>query len=115
MSRRIDKPWGHEEIWAETESYIGKILAIRRDARLSLQYHVVKDESIRVLSGRMRLELEDDAGAIVATELGPGGSARIPSGRKHRFTALEDCELVEVSTPELDDVVRLDDDYGRAI
>jgi mannose-6-phosphate isomerase-like protein (cupin superfamily) len=113
MPRRVDKPWGHEEIWAETERYVGKILAIRRDARLSLQYHQLKDESIRVLSGRMRLELEDDAGAMVSTELGAGQSARIPTGRKHRFTALEDCELVEVSTPELDDVVRIDDDYGR--
>ena len=113
MSRRVDKPWGHEEIWAETERYVGKILAIRRDARLSLQYHEVKDESIRVLSGRLRLELEDDAGAIVSSELGPGASARIPARRKHRFTALEDCELVEVSTPELDDVIRIDDDYGR--
>ena len=113
MPRRVDKPWGHEEIWAETERYAAKILAIRRDARLSLQYHQVKDESIRVLSGRMRLELEDDAGNMVSTELGAGQSARIPAGRKHRFTALEDCELVEVSTPELDDVVRIDDDYGR--
>lgn len=114
MPRRVDKPWGHEEVWAETERYVGKILAIRRDARLSLQYHEVKDESIRVLSGRMRLELEDAGGAMVETELAAGESARIPTGRRHRFTALEDCELVEVSTPELDDVVRVDDDYGRS-
>lgn len=114
MSRRVEKPWGHEEIWAETERYVGKIIAIRRDARLSLQYHEVKDEWIRVLSGRMRLELEDDAGRMVSTELARGESARIPTGRKHRFTALDDCELVEVSTPELEDVVRIDDDYGRS-
>ncbi len=114
MSRHVDKPWGHEVIWAETERYVGKILAIRKDERLSLQYHQVKDESIRVLSGRIKLELEDETGTLVATELSPGASARIPPGRRHRFTALEDCELVEVSTPELDDVVRIDDDYGRA-
>jgi mannose-6-phosphate isomerase-like protein (cupin superfamily) len=113
MSRRVEKPWGHEEIWAETERYVGKILAIRRDARLSLQYHEIKDESIRVLRGRMRLELENDAGTMTESELGPGECARIPTGRKHRFVAIEDCELVEVSTPELDDVVRVDDDYGR--
>ena len=114
MSRHVDKPWGHEVIWAETERYVGKILTIRKGERLSLQYHQVKDESIRVLSGRIKLELEDETGTLVATELSPGASVRIPPGRRHRFTALEDCELVEVSTPELDDVVRIDDDYGRA-
>ncbi len=114
MPRRVEKPWGHEEIWAETERYVGKILAIRKDERLSLQYHEVKDESIRVLSGRLRLDLEDESGELVVRELAPGESARILSGRRHRFTALEDCELVEVSTPELDDVVRLADDYARS-
>jgi mannose-6-phosphate isomerase-like protein (cupin superfamily) len=114
MPRRVDKPWGHEEIWAETERYVGKILAIRKDQRLSLQYHEIKDESIRVVAGRLQLELENDAGELVVSELAPGESARIPTGRRHRFTALEDCELVEVSTPELDDVVRVSDDYGRS-
>jgi len=114
MPRRVEKPWGHEEIWAETERYVGKVLAIRKNARLSLQYHQVKDESIRVLSGRLQLELEDASGELVVSELAPGESTRIPSGRRHRFAALEDCELVEVSTPELDDVVRLSDDYGRS-
>ena len=113
MSRRVEKPWGHEEIWAETDRYVGKILAIRKGHRLSLQYHEVKDETILVISGRLGLELEDDEGELVKSELGPGASRRVLAGRKHRFAAVEDCELVEVSTPELDDVVRLEDDYKR--
>lgn len=110
----MEKPWGHEEIWAETERYVGKRLCIRKDHRLSLQYHRVKDESILVVSGRMRLELENDAGQLEITELGAGENRRILPGRRHRFCALEDCELIEVSTPELDDIVRLEDDHGRA-
>jgi len=113
MARRVDKPWGHEDIWAETDRYVGKILAIRAGKRLSLQYHEVKDESIRVIRGRLRLELENDAGELETEELGPGESRRIATGRRHRFSAIEDCELVEVSSPELDDVVRVEDDYGR--
>lgn len=113
MTRRVDKPWGHEEIWAETDRYVGKVLAIREGQRLSLQYHEVKDETILVIRGRLRLELEDEAGEIRACELGRGESRRIVPGRRHRFAAIEDCELIEVSTPELDDVVRIADDYGR--
>ena len=113
VARRVDKPWGHEEIWAETERYAGKILSIRAGQRLSLQLHQKKDESIYVISGRLRLSLENDAGALEETDLAPGCSRRIPTGRRHRFEALEDVRLVEVSTPELDDVVRFEDDYGR--
>jgi mannose-6-phosphate isomerase-like protein (cupin superfamily) len=113
MSRRVEKPWGHEEIWAETDRYVGKILAIRKGQRLSLQYHEVKDETLRVLSGKLGLELENDQGELEMLELEPGASRRVLAGRKHRFSAIEDCELIEVSTPELDDVVRLEDDYGR--
>ena len=113
MARRVDKPWGHEEIWAENERYVGKILVIKQGCRLSLQLHRKKDESIRVLSGLLRLELEDDSGELVTEELGPGEARHIALGRRHRFGAVEDTELVEVSTPDLDDVVRLEDDYGR--
>jgi mannose-6-phosphate isomerase len=114
MARRVPKPWGHEDIWAENKRYVGKILAIRAGKRLSLQYHEVKDETILVLRGRLRLELENDRGEIESLELGPGESRHIAPGRRHRFGAIEDTELVEVSTPELDDVVRVEDDFGRA-
>jgi mannose-6-phosphate isomerase-like protein (cupin superfamily) len=111
--RRIDKPWGHELIWAETERYVGKVIAIEAGRRLSLQLHRVKDESIFVVSGRMLLLLEDDGGAVRTEELGPGDFRRVAAGRRHRFEALDPVQLIEVSTPELDDVVRLEDDFGR--
>jgi mannose-6-phosphate isomerase len=114
MLRRVGKPWGHEDIWAQTTRYVGKILSIRGGQRLSLQYHQVKDESILVLRGRLQLELENERGEIEVAELVPGEGRHIPPGRRHRFAALEDCELVEVSTPELEDIVRLEDDFGRA-
>jgi mannose-6-phosphate isomerase-like protein (cupin superfamily) len=110
---RVEKPWGHERIWAHTDRYVGKLLVIETGKRLSLQYHRIKDETILVLRGVLRLELEDDSGALVAHELGPGEHRRIPTGRRHRFSAIERAELVEVSTPELDDVVRIEDDFGR--
>ncbi len=111
--RRVDKPWGHERIWAHTERYVGKILVIEAGRRLSLQRHVVKDESILVLSGRLRLYLEDDGGVVQVEELGPGAARHVATGRIHRYEAIERCELAEVSTPELDDVVRIEDDFGR--
>jgi mannose-6-phosphate isomerase-like protein (cupin superfamily) len=112
--RRVDKPWGHELIWAHTDRYVGKILVIEAGQRLSLQRHLVKDESILVSSGRLRLHLEDDEGTVVVEELGPGAYRRVPTGRIHRYEAIDRCTLIEVSTPELDDVVRLEDDFGRA-
>jgi mannose-6-phosphate isomerase len=111
--RRVDKPWGHELIWAHTEHYVGKILVIETGRRLSLQRHEIKDETILVMSGRLRLFLEDDDGVVRASELGPGAFRRVRTGRIHRYEAIERCELVEVSTPELDDVIRLEDDFGR--
>jgi mannose-6-phosphate isomerase len=113
LPRRVEKPWGHEEIWAETERYVGKILVIETGRRLSFQYHEVKDEWIRVLSGRLLLTLEDDRGEIVERELGPGEAAHVAPLRRHRYAAIERVELIEVSTPELTDVVRLEDDFGR--
>jgi mannose-6-phosphate isomerase-like protein (cupin superfamily) len=111
--RRVDKPWGHEEIWAHTDRYVGKLLVIEAGKRLSLQRHEVKDESILVREGRLRLSLEDADGIVREHVLGPGEYRRIPTGRIHRFEAIDRCELVEVSTPELDDVIRLEDDFGR--
>jgi mannose-6-phosphate isomerase-like protein (cupin superfamily) len=112
-ARRVEKPWGFELVWAHTDRYAGKLLVIRAGKRLSLQYHERKDESIYVLRGRMALHLADEGGELRVHELGPGDHCRIPAGRTHRFEALEDVELVEVSTPELDDVVRVADDFGR--
>lgn len=111
--RRVDKPWGHELIWAQTDRYVGKILVIEAGRRLSLQRHLVKDESIYVAAGRLKLYLEDDEGTVCVEELGPGETRRVPTGRIHRYEAIDRCELIEVSTPELDDVVRLEDDFGR--
>jgi mannose-6-phosphate isomerase-like protein (cupin superfamily) len=111
--RRVEKPWGHELIWAHTDRYVGKLLVIETGKRLSLQKHLHKDESIFVVRGKLRLVLEDEGGALREIDLGPGEHRRIPTGRVHRFVALERVELMEVSTPELDDVVRLADDFGR--
>jgi quercetin dioxygenase-like cupin family protein len=111
--RRVDKPWGHELIWAHTDRYVGKILVIETGKRLSLQRHLVKDESILVSAGLLRLHLEDDEGTISIEELGPGEHRHVATGRVHRYEAIERCTLIEVSTPELDDVVRLEDDFGR--
>jgi len=113
LARRVDKPWGHEVIWAQTDRYVGKILVIETGRRLSLQRHEIKDETILVRSGRLRLFLEDDDGVVRENELGPGEHRHVPTGRIHRYEAIERCELIEVSTPELDDVVRLEDDFGR--
>ena len=111
--RRVTKPWGHELIWALTDRYCGKILVIETGRRLSLQYHERKDESIWVMSGRLLLHLEDETGTLTTRELGPGEGAHVAVGRRHRYEALERVELLEVSTPEIEDVVRLSDDYGR--
>ena len=93
--------------------YVGKILVLEAGRRLSWQYHETKDEWIHLLEGRLRLTLEDDRGDVEDHELGPGDSAHVATGRRHRFEAIETCRIVEVSTPELGDVVRLEDDFGR--
>jgi mannose-6-phosphate isomerase len=112
-TRRVDKPWGHELIWAHTDKYVGKVLVIEAGKRLSLQRHEIKDETIYVASGRLRLFLEDGEGTVRIEELGPGEHRHVPTGRIHRYEAIERCELFEVSTTELDDVIRLEDDFGR--
>jgi len=108
----VNKPWGHENIWALTEKYVGKILHINKGQQLSRQYHKVKDESIYVLKGLLILELGEDP--IEVKILKEGENYRITPNTVHRFRSLYDpVTLVEVSTPEIDDVVRLQDDYGR--
>ena len=114
MTRRVDKPWGHEEIWAETDRYVGKLLCINAGHKLSLQHHEIKDETIRMLQGVMDLEIENEHGSMETIRMTTGMTAHIAPYRIHRMVAVTDVELVEVSTPELDDVVRHQDDYGRS-
>lgn len=113
MSRYVEKPWGSELIWTHTDRYVGKLISVNAGQRLSLQFHRVKDESIYVVAGTLNLHLENDDGEVEQMTMGPGEFRRVPTGRVHRFEAITDVELIEVSTPELDDVVRLEDDYGR--
>jgi quercetin dioxygenase-like cupin family protein len=109
---RVPKPWGHELIWAHTDRYVGKVLHIDAGQKLSLQFHNFKDETIHMLSGRMNFEVEENGVMVVRTLL-PGDSYHIPPKAKHRMEAEETCEVLEASTPHLDDVVRLQDAYGR--
>ena len=114
MSDVVPKPWGHELIWAKTERYVGKILHIKAGEALSLQYHRVKDETIMVLSGRMQLVSYADGEEPASRELAPREPVHITPGLRHRMIAIEDTDVLEVSTPELEDVVRLEDRYGRS-
>ncbi len=111
--KKVEKPWGYELIWAHTEKYVGKILHINQGESLSYQYHEIKDETVHLLRGAMELEVEAE-GQRRTLSLKPGDSFHIPPGMKHRMRAVQDCDVLEVSTPELDDVVRLEDRYGRA-
>lgn len=111
--RRVSKPWGHELVFAENERYAGKILHLDAGQCLSLQYHERKDETLYVLSGDVRLEVGED-GAMKKVRLKAGEAFRIRPGVRHRLSADRAAEIVEVSSPELDDVVRLEDRYGRA-
>jgi mannose-6-phosphate isomerase-like protein (cupin superfamily) len=110
----VEKPWGHELIWARTDRYVGKILHIKAGEALSLQYHRVKDETIMLLSGRMQLVSYVDGEPPRERVLEPRDPVHIAPGLRHRMVAIEDTDVLEVSTPELDDVVRLEDRYGRA-
>lgn len=114
VARRVEKPWGHEEIWAEAAGYVGKVLFIREGHRLSLQHHAVKHETIRVARGLLELTRDDGQGGLRVELLQVGESTEIPPGTRHRMRAITDLEIFEVSTAELDDVVRHEDDYGRA-
>ena len=111
---RVDKPWGYELIFAHTDRYVGKILHINPGKALSLQYHRIKDETLYLLAGEYELEVEED-GKMVRHQITPGDTYHIEPTTTHRMTTGETpCDILEVSTPELDDVVRLEDRYGRA-
>ena len=111
--KKIDKPWGYELLWAITEKYVGKILFIRKGHSLSLQYHSIKDETLMVQEGKLLLEIHSGGDKVEEIIMTPETSYRILPLTKHRMKALEDSKVYEVSTPELDDVVRISDEYGR--
>ena len=111
--RRVVKPWGWELVWAEAEDYVAKLLFVKAGESLSLQYHEVKDESWLVQEGRATLELGEVGGELEAIEIGPGDTFRYRPRTVHRVTAIEDTLVVEVSTNDLADVVRMEDRYGR--
>src|SRR2546426_816189 len=113
LPQRVEKPWGHELLWAWGRHYAAKILHIEAGCRLSLQYHLVKEETLLLLSGRILVEMESPNGTMERREAAMGQVFHIPPGCKHRMSALETSDVLEVSTPELDDLVRVQDDFGR--
>jgi mannose-6-phosphate isomerase len=110
---RVEKPWGYELHWAKTDRYVGKVLHVKAGHALSLQYHNRKDETIYLYSGKMLFEIGEQNGPLTRREMKPGDSVHVTPKTVHRMTAIEDCDILEVSTPDLDDVVRLEDRYGR--
>jgi mannose-6-phosphate isomerase len=112
--KRVDKPWGYELVYAATASYCGKIIFIRGGEELSLQFHRTKDETLYVYTGRVEFEIGEPGKPIDIEVIAPGHAFHLAPGTVHRLRALEDTVILEVSTPELDDVVRLEDRYGRA-
>jgi mannose-6-phosphate isomerase len=111
---KVDKPWGYELRWAITDRYLGKVLHINKGHALSLQFHEQKDEAQYVLRGAIDMELGGADGALTTRRMTAGDTLHITPGIRHRLTAVEDTDIFEVSTPEIDDVVRLEDRYGRA-
>ena len=112
--KRVEKPWGHELIWAESEFYVGKILHVRAGHSISLQYHEIKHESWLIRSGSAIVELAARVGdELEQIDAQPGDTFSFPPGTVHRITAVENVDVFEVSTPHLDDVVRIEDLYGR--
>ncbi|HTI37830.1 MAG TPA: hypothetical protein VL484_09745 [Vicinamibacterales bacterium] len=109
---KVEKPWGYELHWAKTERYVGKLIHVNAGHALSLQYHNLKDETIFLWTGRMLFEIKEDD-RLVAREMVPGQAVHVTPKTVHRMTAITDCDIFEVSTPELHDVVRLEDRYGR--
>jgi quercetin dioxygenase-like cupin family protein len=110
---RVEKPWGFELWWARTDRYVGKLIHVNKGHALSLQYHNQKDETIFVHAGRILFEVQDGE-SLTSRELGPGDAVHIAPPTVHRMTAIEDTDIFEVSTPEVEDVVRLEDRYGRS-
>jgi len=113
LPQRIEKPWGYEVLFASTPRYAGKIIFIKKGHRVSLQYHRKKEESLYLYQGEAKMEIETPDG-IMSSTIQAGESIHIPPHTKHRLEAIQDSTFLEVSTPELEDVVRVEDDYGRA-
>ena len=111
--RRIEKPWGYELIWAETDQYVGKILHVTAGEALSLQYHEIKDETLFLLRGSLLLQAGKLEEELIDHRMLEGQRFHVSSRTAHRMIAETDCDILEVSTPYLDDVVRLEDRYGR--
>jgi mannose-6-phosphate isomerase-like protein (cupin superfamily) len=111
---RVDKPWGYEIRWAITDRYLGKILHVNKGEALSLQYHERKDECILLVKGAIDLEFGPDEQRLETVRMRAGDTIHITPGTRHRMTAIEDADIFEVSTPEIEDVIRLEDRYGRA-
>lgn len=111
--RRVEKPWGYELHYALTDRYCGKVLFVRAGESLSLQYHEVKDETLYLQSGRAEMTLGASPDSLEVVEVAPGAAFHVTPGTVHRVHALDDATFLEVSTPELEDVVRLEDRYGR--
>ena len=111
---KVDKPWGYELRWAITDRYAGKVLHVNKGEALSLQYHERKDEYQYVIRGAVDVELGVEGGELTTRRMKVGDTLHITPGTRHRITAVQDTDIVEISTPELDDVVRLEDRYGRA-
>lgn len=113
MVKKVEKPWGYELHFAVTDRYVGKVLFIRAGESLSLQYHTQKEESVYVQSGLLKLTIDGDGGQLIEKTLRPGEACHVRPGTRHRFAADHDTTLFEVSTTEIDDIVRLEDRYGR--
>ena len=113
LPRKTEKPWGYELLFAHTPKYAGKVIFVKKGHRLSLQYHEQKDETLYIYEGKALLEIEGGGGRMVSRVVQPGESILVPPFTKHRLEAIEDTTFLEASTPELDDVVRVEDDYGR--
>lgn len=114
LPRKTLKPWGYELLYALTPQYAGKVIFVKKGHRLSLQYHERKDETMYIYSGKLKVERGVQETGLSTGEMEAGGTLHLPAGTRHRITALEDSLILEVSTAELQDVVRLADDYGRA-
>jgi mannose-6-phosphate isomerase-like protein (cupin superfamily) len=113
VPRRVEKPWGHEIIWAHTDRYVGKILHVKAGHALSLQYHERKDETIHLLTGEMKFYAGPSEQELREIDMKAGESFHVTTGTVHRMVAVTDVDILEASTPDLDDVVRLEDRYGR--
>ncbi len=114
MNKIVDKPWGHEVIFAKTKKYVGKILFVKKGEQLSVQFHRKKDETIYIFKGHINLYVGDDKNSLRKVSMKEGSSFHIRPNVVHRMSALKNTFIFEVSTPQLKDVVRLEDKYGRA-